>query len=760
MRWIAGWVTTMAAMMTMTLLVPSGLPGQSRSPDVAQGLQVVRVDTSVEIDGVLTEDIWREAPPVRLAWEIDPADNGPAPVRTECRIARSGGALLLGCEALDERPDAIRAYVTDRDALDGQDRIQLTLDPFADARRGFRFTVSALGVQGDALVSASLTPQNGQGPSEEDPSWDAIWASAGSITDEGYVVEAAIPFRSLRFPAGASGGPWRFHIERIWPRDRLTRLRTTPLDRSDGCSLCQTAPLRGLRGVEPGMNVQLTPTFTASRTGRPSDGAAPGSPLDDHATTGDFGLTGRWGVTPGLALGLTANPDFSQVEADVAQLDVNNQFSLFFPERRPFFLEGSDVFSTPLQAVFTRTIADPSAGAKLSGKVGALALGFLGARDEAPPLLIPGSQSSRTVSLDGPVTTAVGRVRRDLGRASTVGALYAGREGDGYHNRMGGIDALLRPVSSLTLRVQGLVSTTDYPDSLATAADQPTSAFSGTALRLSADWSTRDWGLRANFTQTDHDFRADAGFVPQVGTRGGNIAGRRTFRGGRDRWYDQILVDVGYWRNREIGGPVLSGNGMWIGLVYQGPRQSRIGLWPNLFWSQHFGGESWTGMNNLYMEGSIRPWADLSLRFDANVGDAVDFANVRRASEAVLSPSVELRAGRHVTLSLAHRFRRLSVDGDEIFTAQLSEARGWYNFSPRSFLRVIVQNRWTDRNPGLFDAPVDPRDRSLVVQALYSYKLNPETVFFVGYGDDREGADGLHPTARTFFLKLGYAWRP
>lgn len=733
--------------------------GASGGAAVSSPIPVVAVANEVDVDGSLGEAFWERASTIELGWEISPGYNTPAPVETHCRVTRSEEAFLLGCTARDPDAHAIRAYVTDRDALDGQDRIVLTLDPFADARQAFRFSVSALGVQGDALVSSSFGSGQGGPATEEDASWDAIWASAGRITETGYEIEAAIPFASLRFPTGEGGVSWRVQVERIWPRGDVVTLRNTRIDRSDGCELCQSEVLTGLGGIESGSNVQLTPTLTAGRTdAAPSE--RPGA-LRSGSVTHEFGITGRWSITPAVTVGLTANPDFSQVEADVAQLAVNNQFTLFFPERRPFFLEGSDVFATPVRSVFTRTIADPVVGAKLTGKTGPWAFGLITARDEAAPLMIPGAQGSRATMLDRPVTTVVGRTRSDLGRSSTVGVLYTGREGAGYHNRVASVDALIRPLQSLTVRAQALLTSTDYPDSLATSLSQRTGRFGGSGIHLNAQWATRDWQIAAMATRNDRGFRADAGFVPQVGTTGGNARVRRIFWGGRDRWFSRIFLEAGYWRNQEIGGPVLNGNGYWFGFFYRGPLQSEISFFPNVDYETHFGGETWTGLDNLYMSAAMRPWADLGLSVDANIGDAVDFRNARLGFERSGSLSSDLRLGRHVTVSLAHRVRRLDDRrGREIFTARVSELRGWYNFSPRSFLRVIAQARWTDRSVERYTAEVAPEDRSLSLQALYSYKLNPQTVFFLGYGDDREGADRLRATSRAFFLKIGYAWRP
>ena len=251
----------------------------------------------------------------------------------------------------------------DTDTLIQDDHVGLMLDTFNDERRAFQFRINPLGVQADAIFSE----QDGV----EDFSWDMIWkASATRITDEGYVVEVALPLKQLRFQAGAAVQTWGFEAFRSWPRNVRHRLSSQPRDRDKGCLLCQENKITGFEGLAQGRNVELDPTATFSRTDqRLRRRRTPGSrAVRARAMSG---LTGRWSVTPNLTLNGTVNPDFSQVEADVAQLDVNQRFALFYPEKRPFFLEGVDFFTTPVQTVFTRTVADPTFGAKLTGKQGA-----------------------------------------------------------------------------------------------------------------------------------------------------------------------------------------------------------------------------------------------------------------------------------------------------------------------------------------------------------------------------------------------------
>ena len=314
--------------------------------------------------------------------EWQPGDNIPAPVQTQCLVTYDARNLYVAFRALDPKPGDIRAHFMDRDDTDTliqDDHVGLMIDTFNDERRAFQFRVNPLGVQADAIFSE----QDGV----EDFSWDMIWASVGRITDEGYIVEIALPLKQLRFPAGSGVQTWGFEAFRSWPRNVRHRITSQRRDRNKGCILCEENKITGLEGLAQGRNAELDPTATFSRT----DELA--SPADSSLTSGDpkaeFGLTGRWNVTSSMTLNGTVNPDFSQVEADVAQLDVNQRFALYYPEKRPFFLEGIDYFTTPIQAVFTRTVADPYFGAKLTGKQGGNAMGLFVTRDRINNLLIP-----------------------------------------------------------------------------------------------------------------------------------------------------------------------------------------------------------------------------------------------------------------------------------------------------------------------------------------------------------------------------------
>ena len=721
-----------------------------------QLFDVRRADSEMRVDARLDEAAWASAEPIPLPIEITPGDNIAASVETRCRVTFDARNIYLGCAAHDPDPASIRATIADRDGIYGNhDRISFLIDPFNDSRRGFVFEVSALGVQGD-LVYDERT-------SSFDQSWDGIWESAGRITDSGYVIEAAIPFRTLRFPNTSDVQTWRFWINRMRPRSEQVVMRTNTRLRDETCQLCQAHLLRGFAGMNPGVNVELVPTLT----GRRSDSRAasfPDGPLASGATEIDPGLDARWSVTSNLTLNATVNPDFSQVEADAPQLDANNRFALRFAEKRPFFLEGADLFDTPIDVVFTRSIVDPSGGVKLTGKQGPHATGALIATDERNALLFPGPFGSRETALDERVTSALFRYRRDLGQSNMLGAIYTGRFGSGaYRNQVAGLDLFLRPAPALTVNAQALASHTQYPDSTAAAFDQPTGGFGGKAASGRVIYRTRQFRGELGSEIRTADFRADAGFVAQAGYRDKWINGSHTL------WGDGGLLTrlestAGVWHNDDMNGGLVS-EGVWLNFYYEGPLQSTA--WVNPMRSREtFAGEIhdilgvWTGME-------IRPRSWLRLGFSGNTGDQIDVRNGGTGHVLRVSPSLDLQLGRRAEAGVSQSFQRFEKEGAHIFTARVGELRGVYHLDARTFVRGIVQYRRTERDPATNPGLVRPLDEALFGQFLFSYKVNPLTVIFLGMTDDRAGFEengrervGLTQRGRTLFFKLGYAWRP
>ena len=328
---------------------------------------------SIRIDGRLDEADWAEAPVLTGFTQYDPLEGVDASERTDVRLLMTNDAIYFGIHAFD-RSGGVRATLSERDEFGfSDDYVRILLDTFNDQRRAYVFTVNPLGVQADGIW---VEGRGGRGdPIDWSP--DFLWESDGQVGSDGYTAEIRIPLKSLRF-ADTEVQDWGLQVIRQIQRTGYNE-SWAPVSGEQANRLAQAGRIRGLRDLERGMFLEINPVVTGTRQGSWDSDL---SRLERAPSTGDFGLNLSYGITSNLTLDGTYNPDFSQVEADAGQIAVNERFALFFPEKRPFFLEGADIFSMPKQLVYTRSIVNPVAAAKLSGKVGGFSLAYLGAVDD------------------------------------------------------------------------------------------------------------------------------------------------------------------------------------------------------------------------------------------------------------------------------------------------------------------------------------------------------------------------------------------
>jgi hypothetical protein len=735
----------------LTLGLSAFLPSALAAAETAERFEISRAASPVRVDGVLDEPVWEQATAIPVDHEWFPSDNVPAPVTTVALVTYDDEHLYIAFRAADPDPSKIRARFADRDAPTDDDTVGFMIDPFHDGRRAFQFRINPLGVQMDAV--------NSDVEGTEDFSWDAIWESAGRVTAEGYVVEVALPFRQLRFPATSDVQTWGFMATRDWPRSLRHRMRSLVTDQNRNCLVCQFQELAGFERLETGRNLEIAPTLTGNLSEQRQ--GFPGGRFESAGEDLEPGLSARWGVTPNISLNLTANPDFSQVEADAAQLEVNTRFALFYPEKRPFFLEGADFFETQFPLVFTRTVADPVAGLKVTGKQDAHAFGAFFAQDRINNLILPGSQQSRLASFDQDVTSGVLRYRRDLGETSTLGVLWTGREADGYSNHVAGFDGVYRFSDSDVVRYQATGSTTRYPDSLADALaeDAPYAAgsFDGHGLSLAYQHNDRDWSWHADYQELAPEFRADSGFIDRVGVRTSQLWAERRIRGTQGGWFSNIYIFGSADGVREWNGD-FSEWGADLAVTYHGPRQSEVNLTvaPN---QEHFQGKDYYNPRYNIFAG-FQPTSRSTVSTQVRWGGDIDVTNNQAADFVTLTQTLDLRLGRRFQGHLDWIHQTFDVRGGRLFTVDLAQSRMLYHFNNRSFVRAILQYEWLERDPDLYpNTTVRRETEDLLSQLLFSYRLNAQTVFLVGYSDIHTGFDqvSLTQTDRTVFLKIGYA---
>jgi hypothetical protein len=746
---VDGVATRTATVVTvlLLLLLPSLVAAETPA------YRITRAASEIQIDGFPDDPAWQSALRIEIPYETMPGENTPAPVSTECRLTYDGENLYVLYLARDPRPEEIRARLTDRDGGWGDDRVGLMLDTFNDESRAFEFFVNPLGVQADIFRSDVSSDEDEQ----EDETWDAIWNTAGRITDDGYVVEIGIPFAALRFSRSDGEQTWGFALFRDYWRDSRHQLSMIPYDRNRNCNVCQYAKLTGLAGIAPGRSLEFDPTATARR----DDVNEGGRKWRQGATKTDLGLSARWAVTPNLNVNAAVNPDFSQVEADAAQLDVNTRYALSYEERRPFFLEGADFFGTSIPAVYTRSVADPIWGGKITGKIGANAVGVFVTRDEQNNINIPADGGDpESYSYNEEVTGAVIRYRRDLGPASNIGGLATLREAGEYHNRVYGVDGRLRFAGNEGFRFQALGSDTRYRPDPADAGDRSGQALSDYALDVAYTHDSRNWSWAVNHEDYAPDFRADAGFIERVDVRGTTAEISRTFWGkpGATITRTTLGVESVYGENH-FSTPTDRNTSVFANIA--GPLELYLNPSFEHTMERYAGRNYTTDFGRLRF--GFRPSGVFNVWGVVAYGEGVDYENGQLARQHWGGPGFSYNLGRHVEFFIDHTYAYLSRKGERIMNANLIQSRLVYQFTSRAFARCLVQMTDVDYNPGGFRPDSWPGTHGstrMLVQLLGSYKVNPQTVLYVGYSDRRLGKHPpqVRPMERTLFAKLGYAW--
>jgi hypothetical protein len=772
---------TLLATLALTLLPIQG--------DSAFAVAAPRIsDAGAIVDGVLQEAVWQRAAVLRGFWQYLPVDGRPAGDSTVVRVWYSPTALHLGIRAWQDSA-SVRATMADRDQIAGDDHLEILLDTFNGRREAMLFGVNPFGVQSDGMLrdaaqrGASMTSASVGGAYAADLSQDFVFESKGRVTGDGYSIEIRIPFKTLRYPATA---------EQDWGINVIRRVRAsgqehtwTRVLQSNASFLAQGGTLTGLTGMRRGLVMDLIPEATSTVAG----GATPAGWTYTEGSP-QVGINARWGITTNITLNGTANPDFSQVEADVAQLVFDPREALYFPEKRPFFLDGLELFRTPVQLIYPRRLADPVAAAKLTGQLSGNNVALLSGVDSR--------EVSRTGD-DSPIYNLV-RLRRDIGAQSTLGLAYTDKmEGDAF-NRVAAADGRLRLGRSNVLTFQGGGSVTRR-DGVTTTAP---------FWYLAFNRSGRSTGLTVNFRGFHDDFRAASGFVSRVGIAYFGISPSYTTYGAPDatlqRWTGNILLD-----------------GRWD---YDRFFQGEIPNDPRLHFNTAFtfrGG--WEAGASLLLESFSYPpelYAGYAIeRTVAGITDTVPYAGTPRLSnldvavnlstprgqrfagslflvvgrdenfyewapativigtlDAAWRPSEQVR----VNLLYNHQQYIRPADGSTVGMRRVSRLKVEYQLTRAVFVRLVGQydadmrdslrdNSRTELPVLTFDPTLGryvragPESRNdLRVDWLFSYRPSPGTVLFAGYGSSLgdAGAFAFRDLARRndgFFLKLSYVLR-
>ena len=714
----------------------------------AWALEALRLGPAerVAIDGRLDEGAWARAPVHDRFWETFPQAEVPARVRTEMRVLYDGQALYVGLRAFDPDMAKLRAPYARRDnVLNDQDMLVLYVDPVGKRKFAQYFRVNPRGSIADGLYN--------EDSAKEDPSPDFDFEVATGRFEEGWTAEFRIPFSSLRYSDPPSS-EWTIMATRIYPREQLYKIASGKLPREQTCLLCLNEPLSGLVGLPGASHLELTPNVTLRSVER-RDAGQPSRTEREFVPSLDL----KWRPRSDTLVDATLNPDFSQVELDTPQLAGASQFALFYPEKRPFFLEGADMYEAFWQAIYTRSITDPSWGARVTQRREGFDGTVLVTRDDGGGLvLLPRTYNTGFARQDfkSYATIARGRWQQET---TTLGATFTDRTlDDRSYNRVAGPDIVWFPVPEHRFRAQVLGG---WTTALPSADGSLRKGELRTGHAAGVDWIYHGpaWDEYFDYEQVSPAFRADNGFINQAGY---HLVHNEVFR---------KFLDVGPFNDvrpylvaqyKTAWDDSLSYRQFHTGVKLGLPRATTIGveLRPNdKVVTRPGGGVLKRDEVALVLESNPFPWL-ARLLLETAQGDRIDYANNRIGKGAFYGVTANMRP--HPRAEVEYRLDHDHIDSippvdgsGRILSETSQQLLALWHFSARDSLRTIWQSSIVKRAPSLWERPVPARDDAYTVSLVYGHRRGIGTNFYVGTtaGRQREPDGAVKSYQVEFFVK-------
>jgi len=723
----------------LSLIIAGTGPGLEKP----QALHPLRVQVKLKIDGILDEEIWQTPPLKKDFISFSPVFGEKLPYETLVWMAYDSKNLYFAFRCYDQEPQQIKTSITSRDNMWGDDWVGLTLDSLGTSQTTYGFIVNPNGIQGDVLESTST--------GTDDISPDFVWESAGKITPDGYDIEICIPLRTVRFNSGKEvkmGVLFRRKITRLGIRASWPEMKA-------GQGVFNALYPMIYENLKGPLNIEILPSITYSNNRERTQPAEWGKSQDDK----QLGIGFKYGITSSITADITINPDFSQVESDAFQVEVNQRYPLFYTEKRPFFMEGVDIFSfftipdgfLPY-AVHTRRIIDPSYGVKLTGSVGKIAFGFLTAGDEWPGQ--PWSEGTNP-NEDKKALFGIARGKYSLGNDSYIGFLYSGREFAGEYNRVVGADVGWRLSKRQKINTSFLQSYSKGEDS--TLSSSNTNTYHSSSFNFFYTYNTKPLEIDAAFEHIGKDFRMYSSFFKRTGIDDGwGKIGYNFYPDSQKLpWLKRITPRIKYQHLHDLDTRMDDSN-LNPGLDFYFIKQGYLGI--DYFARK----ESWEGETfdlnqfNVYGEIQLTKWLQLGggLTYGNKINYEAQPTYRGKGYEGqfflVLQPNDKLNQ------SFTFYHSDLFKGQEKIYDVNIYYSHTTYQFNRYLFLRAVFQ--------------YDSYEKRMLTDFLASFTLIPGTVFHIGYGglyEGREWQDGkwlyrqgnLLNIKRSFFLKASYLWR-
>ncbi len=755
MNFVRTFLFSLGIITVLSFATPAN--GQTSQNQKKYVIDALKIDDDIKLTGTLSDPHWKIAPTVQCTFEIQPGENTPAKQKTWVKTLYNSRYIYFGFICEDTHPSEIRAHVTDRDNNFEDDFVFVGIDTYEDNQRGYEFAVNPFGIQSDLLRT-----QN-----NEDPSWDAVWYSKAAINSKGYIVEIAIPFQSLHFPSAETQN-WSVMFVRNYPRDSRYQNSWTPVDRNDPCIICQSGTLKGLKGLQATGSIEVLPYAMGFQAGNLNDADDPNSGFVNGKVNGRVGGGIKYVPNPSLSVEAVVNPDFSQVESDATQVSVNTTFAIFYPEKRPFFLNGADQFTTQVTDFYSRMINNPLAAAKLIEKSQHLTIAYLSAEDRNSPFIVPGEEGSSFVESSLKSFSNILRAKYDFGTQSFIGVLGTARNFSNprewktsAHNYTGGIDWNLLFGGNYTFLGQALLSDTKEIADTSLFSDNgffgntrftktfDGETYGGTGVYAQFRRDARKYSFQLKYQDLSPTFQAQSGFIT------GNNFRLISFSNSYAFYPVNELIDNG---NVFADGNVQFNydnvrKDRWatVGLFLQMKSQTSVTIQYLPYNEELFHGVRFSGINRGEVQINSSPTSSVQISADAQIGRFIYRAdNPSLGTGHVLSLNLTLKPASKLELDLSYARSRLSdFFSDTLFyDGYIARCTGIYQFTNDIFVRLITQ--------------YDKFNKVIEADPLFSYKLNPFTIFYAGSTHsltDFGSQFGIRQTARQFFIKLQYLWR-
>lgn len=693
-------------------------PGRASSFS-EQIYHIPKLDKAPEIDGVLDNPIWeRDALKIETFHQLSPKEMAAPSEKTVAYIGYDEKNLYIAFRCYDSEPKKIRASVTHRDSSIEDDWVIVFLDTFNEKRRAFGFLLNPLGIQMDCIRIEEGGNEN------MDFSWDTVFSSAGKIDEQGYLVEMAIPFKSIRFP-DMEKKIWGINLGRNLP-SRGEIVIWPEFTREISGLITQSGEIMILGELEKGKNFEVMPVLTSLKT-------------KDTKIDPEAGLNLKWGVNSDLTLDATVNPDYSHIEADAPRIEANQRFALYYTEKRPFFLEGMEIFRFPqVNMVYTRRIIDPAFGGKATGKVGRFAYGFLTAYDVNPTESL-WDVSENENRRDEKALFSIFRMKADVAPGSYLGFCLTDKKIDGSYNRVAGVDGQLKWKNNFFFSFQAIGSKTKYDDRRTDVVP---------ALYAEASYFSKYWGAGVAWQSMHPDFEASAGFVNRTDYRSFVGYSFINFYPEKD-FLNQIRLSVNAGQMYEYFGNTLSDQWLEGNVHLRFTEFNQMNVEYRHSMERYEGVDFYKNGMNLDCDFSLIGWLPFGAYFQT--GDTIyydpddlylGYSNTY-GIYLTLKPSKRLQYSLDFTKQTFWKKR----GGEQVYDINIVRNRLTYQISRTLSLRGILD--------------YDHYDKAVYGSFLVSWILRPGTVFFFGVDNNLMRDEAGHYTQDNYsvFVKFSYWWR-